>query len=109
MYFSTRILTPVFQGNSKYIALGIVMLKLPITVVPAFLIEVSYSALMIHMLGLTSQRLGSKPILLFSATAMSISALLLAIGLNSPSQPLSVFSILTFVSVRNPTDLSDIL
>jgi hypothetical protein len=41
MYFSTRILNPVFQSNSKYIALGIVMLKLPITVVPAFLIEVS--------------------------------------------------------------------
>jgi hypothetical protein len=41
MYFSTRILTPVFQGNSRYIALAIVLLKVPITVLPAFLIEVN--------------------------------------------------------------------
>jgi hypothetical protein len=44
MYFSTRILTPVFQGNSRYIALGIVMMKLPVTTLPAFLIEVSPSS-----------------------------------------------------------------
>ncbi|WVR06010.1 hypothetical protein IAU60_003038 [Kwoniella sp. DSM 27419] len=39
MYFSTRILTPVFQSNSRLIALFIVITKLPITTIPAFLIE----------------------------------------------------------------------
>lgn len=41
MYFSTRILKPVFNGNSRLIALCIVMAKIPLTIVPAFLIEVS--------------------------------------------------------------------
>jgi len=41
MYFSTRILKPVFNGNSRLIALFIVMAKIPLTIVPAFLIEVS--------------------------------------------------------------------
>lgn len=40
MYFSTRILKPVFNGNSRLIALFIVMAKIPLTLVPAFLIEV---------------------------------------------------------------------
>lgn len=91
------------------------MLKLPITVVPAFLIEVSLSfhKVLEHLSinrgrRLIFQRLGSKPILIFSATAMSISSLLLAIGLNAPSQPLSVFAILTFVSVSPSPILSGI-
>ncbi|RSH92765.1 hypothetical protein EHS25_008211 [Saitozyma podzolica] len=82
MYFSTRILTPVFQGNSRYIALAIVMMKLPVTTLPAFLIE----------------RVGSKPILLFSSTIMSVAALLLAVGLNTDAQALSVIGILSFVA-----------
>jgi hypothetical protein len=41
MYFSTRILKPVFNGNSRLIALFIVMAKIPLTILPAFLIEVS--------------------------------------------------------------------
>jgi MFS family permease len=40
MYFSTSILKPIFQDKSKYIALCIVLLKIPITTTPAFLIEV---------------------------------------------------------------------
>lgn len=82
MYFSTSILKPIFQDNSKYIALSIVLLKIPITTTPAFLIE----------------RVGSKPILLGSSLCMSVSALLLAIGLNTDSQGLSVFAILSFVA-----------
>lgn len=42
MYFSTRILKPVFNGESRLVALFIVMAKIPLTIVPAFLIEVSY-------------------------------------------------------------------
>ena len=42
MYFSTAILKPIFQDKSKYIALCIVLLKIPITTTPAFLIEVSF-------------------------------------------------------------------
>jgi len=41
MYFSTRILKPVFNGNSRLIALFIVTSKIQLTLVPAFLIEVS--------------------------------------------------------------------
>lgn len=41
MYFSTRILKPVFNGESRLIALFIVMAKIPLTILPAFLIEVS--------------------------------------------------------------------
>ena len=41
MYFSTKIMTPVFQSNSRYVALAIVVLKIPMTILPAFLIEVT--------------------------------------------------------------------
>lgn len=41
MYFSTRILTPVFQSNSKYIAVFIILIKIPMTLVPAFIVRVS--------------------------------------------------------------------
>lgn len=42
MYFSTRILKPVFNGESRLVALFIVMAKIPLTIVPAFLIEASH-------------------------------------------------------------------
>jgi hypothetical protein len=42
MYFSTRILKPVFgSDNSRFVALFVVMFKIPLTLVPAFIIEVS--------------------------------------------------------------------
>ncbi|ORY24486.1 putative vacuolar membrane protein [Naematelia encephala] len=82
MYFSTRILKPVFGGNSKLIAILIVIFKVPLTAVPALLIE----------------RVGSRPILLFSATVMSASAFVLAFGLNASSGPACVAAILSFVA-----------
>ncbi|WVQ97572.1 hypothetical protein IAU59_004686 [Kwoniella sp. CBS 9459] len=81
MYFSTRILTPVFQSNSRLIALFIIMIKLPTTVAPAFLIE----------------RVGTHPLLLYPTVLMSISAFLLAFGINNDIQALSVIAILSFV------------
>ncbi|OCF33909.1 hypothetical protein I316_04251 [Kwoniella heveanensis BCC8398] len=81
MYFSTRILTPVFQSNSRLIALFIIIIKLPITATPAFLIE----------------RVGTHPLLLYPTVFMSISALLLAFGINNDIQALSVIAILSFV------------
>ncbi|ORX36061.1 putative vacuolar membrane protein [Kockovaella imperatae] len=82
MYFSTRILKPVFSANSRMVALAVVAWKIPLTILPAFVIE----------------RAGSKPILLVSSGFMAISALLLAIGLNANSGPLSATSIVSFVS-----------
>lgn len=40
MYFSTRILTPVFKTNARYIALIIILVKIPTTLVPVFLVKV---------------------------------------------------------------------
>ena len=81
MYFSTRILKPVFSGNSRSIALGIVGFKLPLTVLPAFIIE----------------RTGTRVILLISSAAMIAASLLLAYGLNADSGPAAATAILSFV------------
>jgi len=82
MYFSTRILKPVFGGNSRLLALLVIVFKIPLTVAPAFIIE----------------RAGSRPILLFSALCMSVAALFLAIGINASIPALSGTAILTFVA-----------
>ena len=82
MYFSTRILKPVFSANSRAVALGIVAWKIPLTILPAFIIE----------------RAGSRPILLFSSGFMVFAALLLVYGLNTDSGPVSAVAIVSFVS-----------
>ncbi|KAL7419433.1 Bifunctional purine biosynthesis protein PurH [Cryptotrichosporon argae] len=82
MYFSTRILSPVFPGNAKVVALGVVLLKIPVTVTPAFLIE----------------RLGSRPLMLWPTLAMSVFSLLLAVGINTSTGWLAAASILGFVA-----------
>ncbi|KAK8866056.1 hypothetical protein IAR55_001207 [Kwoniella newhampshirensis] len=82
MYFSTRILTPVFKNNSRLVALFIVILKIPITILPAFLIE----------------RLGTRRLLLIPTAVMSLAALLLAFGINNDAPALSITSIFLFVS-----------
>ncbi|WVQ62040.1 uncharacterized protein L199_000174 [Kwoniella botswanensis] len=81
MYFSTRILTPVFQSNSRLIALFIILTKVPITILPAFLIE----------------RLGTRRLLLIPTLFMSIAAVLLAFGINYDAQALSVIGVFSFV------------
>ena len=82
MYFSTRILKPVFSGNSRSIALGIVCFKIPLTILPATIIE----------------RTGTRPILLTSALVMIFASLLLAYGLNTDSGPISAVAMISFVS-----------
>ncbi|OXC64238.1 hypothetical protein AYX13_06302 [Cryptococcus neoformans] len=82
MYFSTRILTPVFQGNSRLMALIVVMIKLPITVLPVFLIE----------------RLGSRRLLVLPTSIMCFAALLLALGINTNAGGLSIVGIILFVA-----------
>lgn len=82
MYFSTRILKPVFNGNSRLIALFIVMFKLPLTALPALIIE----------------KTGTRPILLFSSFTMIICSICLAIGLNINSAALSAVSMVSYVS-----------
>lgn len=83
MYFSTRILKPVLGGgNSRLVALGIVIVKIPLTMAPAFLIE----------------RVGSRALLLYPTLVMSLAALGLALGLNLSIPALSATSIVLFVS-----------
>ncbi|OWT36454.1 vacuolar membrane protein [Cryptococcus neoformans Bt1] len=82
MYFSTRILTPVFQGNSRLMALIVVLIKLPITVLPVFLIE----------------RLGSRRLLVLPTSIMCFAALLLALGINTNAAGLSIVGIVLFVA-----------
>ncbi len=101
MYFSTRILTPVFHGESKYIAIGIVMVKIPFTMLSALIVRVR--SLFLKIIIRTDcnnppQKASSRRILFASAAVMSIAALLLAIGLNTSNQPLCVISVLTFIS-----------
>ncbi|AAW42626.2 vacuolar membrane protein, putative [Cryptococcus deneoformans JEC21] len=79
MYFSTRILTPVFQGDSRLMALIVVLIKLPITVLPIFL------------------RLGSRRLLVLPTSIMSFAALLLAFGINTNAAGLSIVGIILFV------------
>ncbi|KIR55568.1 vacuolar membrane protein [Cryptococcus gattii Ru294] len=81
MYFSTRILTPVFQGNSRLMALIVILNKLPITILPAFLIE----------------RLGSRRLLVLPTSIMCFAALLLAFGINANAAGLSILGIILFV------------
>lgn len=82
MYFSTRILKPVFNGNSRTIALSIVIFKLPLTALPALVIE----------------KTGTRPILLFSSFMMIIWSLLLAYGLNTDSGPIAAVGMISFVA-----------
>jgi hypothetical protein len=41
MYFSTKILSPVFQGDSKLVALFVMAVGIPFNFAPGFLPEVS--------------------------------------------------------------------
>ncbi|WVQ70835.1 hypothetical protein IAR50_000360 [Cryptococcus sp. DSM 104548] len=81
MYFSTRILSPVFQGKAKLLALFIVLIKLPITAIPAFLI----------------QRLGSRNLLVYPTAIMCLSSICLALGINTDASALSIMAISLFV------------
>lgn len=82
MYFSTRIMTPVFPGNAKVVALAIVMWKLPITASPAVLIE----------------RIGAKPLLIIPTFVMALASLVLAIGINQSAGALAIAGIMVFVT-----------
>lgn len=84
MYFSTSILSAVLPGPAKAIALGIVVLKIPITISPAFLIE----------------RLGTRPLMILPTYVMTGSMLALALGLNAGEQggALAVAGMVGFVA-----------
>lgn len=82
MYFSTSILSPLLPADAKLIALGIVILKVPITTTPAFLIE----------------RCGTRPLLLYPTMAMTVCMLALGLGLNLPNSVLAVTGMVAFVA-----------
>ncbi|KAI9637137.1 putative vacuolar membrane protein [Dioszegia hungarica] len=81
MYFSSRILQPVFKAESKLVVLGIMAVGTPFNFLP----------------GLLPSSIGSKRILLTSALGTSLFSLLLAIGLNSSNQALSGTAVICFV------------
>ncbi|BEJ17082.1 hypothetical protein CspHIS471_0604830 [Cutaneotrichosporon sp. HIS471] len=82
MYFSTAILSAVLPGSAKAIALAIVILKVPITISPAFLIE----------------RVGTRPLLIFPTCFMVGAMFALAFGLNSEGGTLAVAGMVAFVA-----------
>ncbi|KAK1923400.1 putative vacuolar membrane protein [Papiliotrema laurentii] len=81
MYFSTQILAPVFQGSSKLVALAVMAIGIPFNFVP----------------GLLPQSVGSKRLLLLSATGTAVSSLTLGIGLNGHNRAVSGISVIAFV------------
>ncbi|ORY27082.1 putative vacuolar membrane protein [Naematelia encephala] len=81
MYFSTRILSSVFHGNSKLVTLGIMGIGIPFNFVP----------------GLLPNSFGSRRLLITSAMGTAISSILLAIGLNTHAQALSGVGVVAFV------------
>ncbi|BEI86451.1 hypothetical protein CcaverHIS002_0607380 [Cutaneotrichosporon cavernicola] len=82
MYFSTAILSAVIPGSAKAIALAIVIVKVPITISPAFLIE----------------RVGTRPLLILPTCFMVGAMLALASGLNSEGGTLAVAGMVGFVA-----------
>lgn len=81
MYFSTSILSAVLPGSAKGIALAIVLLKVPVTVSPAFLVE----------------RVGTRPLLVLPTCVMVGAMFALASGLNSDGGGLAVGGMVAFV------------
>jgi hypothetical protein len=82
MYFSTAILSAVLPASAKAVALAIVLLKVPITLSPAFLIE----------------RVGSRPLLVLPTCVMVGAMFALAAGLNSGGGALAVGGMVAFVA-----------
>ncbi|UOH80254.1 hypothetical protein LQV05_002905 [Cryptococcus neoformans] len=72
----------LFQGNSRLMALIVVLIKLPITVLPVFLIE----------------RFGSRRLLVLPTSIMCFAALFLALGINTNAAGLSIVGIMLFVA-----------
>lgn len=81
MYFSTSILSPVFPGSAKLVALIVVVLKIPATVAPMFMIE----------------RLGTRPLLLYPTAIMVVCLLALGLGINTGSGVLAAGGMIGFV------------
>lgn len=98
MYFSTKILAPVFQGDSKFIALTVMAVGLPFNFVPSILPAVCPFSLQ-PMRPANAQSVTSKRLLLFSSLGTSLTALLLGIGLNAHNRALSASSVFAFALV----------
>lgn len=104
MYFSSKILSPVFQGDSKLVALFVMAIGIPFNFVPGFLPEVSWSKLSgpmtVSFFELTAdsgQSFGTKRMLLLSSSLTTLFSILLAVGLNQHLRALSGISVIGFV------------
>lgn len=80
MYFSTSILSPVFP-LAKLVAVYIVLLKIPLTILPAFLLK-----------------RGTRPLLIVPTGIMALSLIMLGFGLDASIQWLAIVGITLFVS-----------
>ena len=99
MFFSTRVLEPVFKGSSKTIAVLIIIPKIPLTLLPAFLIKVRLTfKTHISRELIRAQRFGTKKIILQTTLLMGLSSLCLAMGINQDAPALSITGMTTFVS-----------
>jgi hypothetical protein len=97
MFFSSRILQPVFGGDAKLVVLGIMGIGTPFNFIPGLLPSVSCPHLALASDKLISQSFGSKRILLVSALGTCLFAILLGTGLNLHNQVLSGVSVIGFV------------
>lgn len=101
MYFSSKILSPVFQGDSKLVALFVMAIGIPFNFVPGFLPEVrgrkSLALKSTCQLIREPQSFGTKRMLLLSSTLTTLFSILLAIGLNQHLRALSGLSVIGFV------------
>jgi MFS family permease len=82
MYFSTSILSPVFPSSAKAAALALVLFKISLTALPAFIVE----------------RTGTKPLMLYPTALMSVSLVVLAVGINTNTPVAAIAGIMAFVA-----------
>jgi len=97
MYFSTGILAPVFGGDSKLVALAVMAVGIPFNFVPGLLPSVRLDFRFVAENGANTQSLGSKRLLLASATGTCLTALSLGFGLNAHARAISAVSVFLFV------------
>jgi len=81
MYFTTSILSPI-SSNSKLLSLGVMCFKIPMTILPALIIE----------------RTGPKPLLILPTAFMSLCLVALAAGINTDTPALAILGITAFVA-----------
>jgi hypothetical protein len=100
MYFTTRILTPVFDQEARAVAFLIIVVKVLITLISALFVKVSrhvwvaYFRTRLNML----QRFGPKNLLVYPTLVMSVAGVCLTAGIVRSSGSVSAVSMALFIA-----------